>query len=147
MPKHVHFGDKTRQSALFETMVLVAAADGVVTKEEVEEIYRRVFERPEFQGIQAADLKAAIAHAAQQIGQAKDLAHILPSLATRLPDEASRRLAFGLACSVAMADRRAYPSELEVLKSLQTAFVLRESEVVKLFEAAENHAPLPKTKS
>lgn len=147
MSKHVHFGDKTRQAALFETMMLAAAADGVVTKEEVEEIYRRVFERPEFKGIQASDLREAIAHAAQRIAAAKDLAHLLPTLATRLPDEPSRKLAFGLACSVAMADRSAVPSELAVLKALQSTFDIRESEVVELFEAAENHAPLPPTKT
>ena len=27
-PKHVHFGDATRQAALFETMMLAAMADG-----------------------------------------------------------------------------------------------------------------------
>ena len=64
-PKHVHFGDATRQAALFETMMLAAMADGKVTKTEVEQIYRRVFERPEFHGIQAADLKTAITHAAE----------------------------------------------------------------------------------
>ncbi|MBS2025024.1 MAG: tellurite resistance TerB family protein [Deltaproteobacteria bacterium] len=146
MSKHVHFGDETRQAALFETMVLVAGADGVVSKDEVEEIYRRVFERPEFQGIHANDLKEAISHAAKNVAKAKDLGHILPTLSQRLPDQASRNLAFGLACSVAMADHRAHPSELAVLKALQNAFDIRESEVVALFEAAENHAPLPPTK-
>src|SRR3954470_5543092 len=48
---HVHFNDSTRQAALFETMILAAAADGAIDKVELEEIYRRVFERPEFHGI------------------------------------------------------------------------------------------------
>ena len=145
MSKHIHFGDETRQAALFETMVLAAGADGKVNKDEVEEIYRRVFERPEFQGIQAADLKAAISQAAQRVAKAKDLGHILPTLAQRLPESDARKLAFGLACSVVMADRKTHPSELTVLKALQNAFDIRESEVVELFEAAENHAPLPPT--
>ena len=84
---------------------------------------------------------------AEQVAKAKDLAHILPTLSSRLPDEASRKLAFGLACSVVMADKRAHPQELAVLKALQNAFDIRESEVVELFEAAENHAPLPPTKT
>ncbi|TMB28003.1 MAG: hypothetical protein E6J62_18435 [Deltaproteobacteria bacterium] len=67
----VHFGDTTRQAALFETMILAAGSDGSVTKVEVEEIYRRVFERPEFNGIHAGDLKAAISHAAQVVAKAK----------------------------------------------------------------------------
>src|SRR5579872_4834768 len=32
--RHIHFGDRTRQAALFETMILVAGADGTVTKDE-----------------------------------------------------------------------------------------------------------------
>jgi uncharacterized tellurite resistance protein B-like protein len=141
--RHVQFGDKTRQAALFETMILVAGADGKVTREEVEEIYRRVFERPEFQGIQADDLKQAVAHAAARVGKAKEMAEILPSIADRLPDFASRSLAFGLAASVAMADRKTHPAELAVLKALQEIFQIPDEDVVKLFEAAEAHAPLP----
>ena len=141
--RHVHFGDSTRQAALFETMILVAGADGVVTREEVEEIYRRVFERPEFKGIHAKDLKDAISHAAKQVAKAKDMEHILPSLAERLPDGESRRLAFGLAASVAMADRKTHPTELAVLKALQGTFQIPDDDVVRLFEAAESHAPLP----
>ena len=141
--RHVHFGDRTRQAALFETMILVAGADGTVTRDEVEEIYRRVFERPEFEGIHAKDLKDAIAHAARQVTKAKDMQHILPSLASRLPDEPSRKLAFGLAASVAMADRKTHPAELAVLKALQDVFEIDDQDVVRLFEAAESHAPLP----
>jgi uncharacterized tellurite resistance protein B-like protein len=68
---------------------------------------------------------------------------VLPSLAARLPDPESRRLAFGLAASVAMADRKTHPGEMSVLKALQEAFEISEAEVVKLVEAAEAHAPLP----
>jgi uncharacterized tellurite resistance protein B-like protein len=141
--RHVHFGDSTRQAALFETMILVAGADGTVTREEVEEIYRRVFERPEFKGIHAQDLKDAISHAAKQVAKAKSMDYILPSLAERLPDGESRRLAFGLAASVAMADGKTHPTELAVLKALQGVFDIPDDDVVRLFEAAESHAPLP----
>ena len=143
--RHVHFGDKTRQAALFETMILVAGADGTVTRDEVEEIYRRVFERPEFKGIQAKDLKDAIGHAAKQVAKAKDISQILESLAVRLPDGEGRRLAFGLAASVAMADRKTHPTELAVLKALQGVFQIPDDDVVRLFEAAESHSPLPTT--
>src|SRR3979409_728360 len=107
----VHFGDKTRQAALFETMILAAGSDGSVSKVEVEEIYRRVFERPEFNGIHAGDLKAAISHAAQVVAKAKDLADVLPSIAERLPDKRSRELAFGLAASTAPAAAKLAPPE------------------------------------
>src|SRR5256885_14966427 len=99
----VHFGDKTRQAALFETMILAAGSDGSVTKVEGEEIYRRVFERPEVNGIHAGDLKAAISHAAQVVAKAEGLGEVLPSIAERLPDQRSREPAVGLAASVVAA--------------------------------------------
>ena len=142
---HVHFSDETRQAALFETMILAAGSDGNVSKVEVEEIYRRVFERPEFHGIHANDLRQAISHAAQQVARSPDLSSILGSIAERLPDRPSRELAFGLAASVAWADARTPASELEFLKALQQSFELDDSEVARLFELAGEKAPLPPT--
>ena len=142
---HVHFSDETRQAALFETMILAAGADGDVSRVEVEEIYRRVFERPEFNGIHATDLRQAIAHAAQQVAQAGDLPSILTSIAERLPDRPSRELAFGLAASVALADQRPPTYELRVLKALQEMFELDDADVARLYELAGEKAPLPPT--
>jgi uncharacterized tellurite resistance protein B-like protein len=144
---HVHFGDRTRQAALFETMILAAASDGSVSRIEVEEIYRRVFERPEFRGIHAGDLREAIAHAAQKVAGAKVVDEILPSIAERLPDRQSRELAFGLAASVVTADQRTPASELRFLKALQREFGLSEDDVARLFELAEFKAPLPPTRA
>src|SRR5262249_16254168 len=108
----VHFADETRQAALFEIMILAAGSDGDVSKVEAQEICRGVFERPEFHGIHASDLRQAISRAAQQVSQAGELSVILESMAQRLPDRPSRELAFGLAASVAWADRRSHPPEL-----------------------------------
>jgi uncharacterized tellurite resistance protein B-like protein len=143
---HVHFADSTRQAALFETMILAAAADGRVDKVEVEEIYRRVFERPEFHGIHADDLKTAIEHAARRVAEAHSLEHILPSIVDRLPDKASRELAFGLAASVIVVDGRTPQAELNVLKALQDMFDLSEDDVARLFETAQQHGEFPPTK-
>src|SRR5438270_8646009 len=115
----VHFADETRQAALFEIMILAAGSDGDVSKVEVEEIYRRVFERPEFHGIHASDLRQAISRAAQQVSQVRDLSVILDSMAQRLPDRPSRELAFGLAASVAWAARRSHPPEPALLTAFQ----------------------------
>ena len=144
--RHIHFTDTSRQAALFETMILAAAADGRVDKLEVEEIYRRVFERPEFHGIHADDLKAAIEHAAKRVAEAHSLEHILPSIVDRLPDKASRELAFGLAASVVVADGKAPPEELEILRQLQDMFDLSEDDVARLFETAQTHGQFPPTK-
>lgn len=143
--KHVHFGDASRQAALFETMMLAAMADGKVDRPEVEQIYRRVFERPEFHGIHANDLKQAITHAAERVANSHDLMHLLPRLAERLPDKPSRNLAFGLAAAVVLADHVADPREIGILKALQNAFDLTEAEVAQLFEAATLNAPFPQT--
>jgi len=145
--RHIHFADKTAQAALFETMILAAAADGRVTKDEVEEIYRRVFERPEFKGIQEGDLRQAIEHAATRVAEAHSLEHILPSIADRLPDQPTRELAFGLAASVALADNRTPPAELRVLKALQEMFDLDENTVARLYETAQVHGQFPPTKA
>jgi uncharacterized tellurite resistance protein B-like protein len=144
--EHIHFKDSTRQAALFETMILAAAADGNVDRLEVQEIYRQVFERPEFHGIHADDLKKAIEHAAKRVAEAHSLEHILPSIVDRLPDKASRELAFGLAASVVVADGRTPPSELNILKALQDMFDLSEEEVARLFETAQAHGKFPPTK-
>src|SRR2546426_8295271 len=119
--EHIHFGDSTRQAALFETMILAAAADGSVDKVELQEIYRRV-------------------------GEAQSLEHILPSIVDRLPDKASRELAFGLAASVIVADGRTPLAELNILKALQDMFDLSEEDVARLFETAQSHGEFPPTK-
>jgi uncharacterized tellurite resistance protein B-like protein len=143
---HVHFSDSTRQAALFETMILAAAADGAVERVEVEAIYRLVFERPEFHGIHANDLKTAIEHAAKRLSEAHSLEHILPSIVDRLPDRASRELAFGLAAAVVVSDGKAPPSELNILKALQDMFDLTEEDVARLFETAQARGQFPSTK-
>src|SRR2546423_4464742 len=120
-------------------MILAAAADGAVDKVELQEIYRRVFERPEFHGIQAEDLKKAVEPAAKRVAEAHSLEHILPSIVDRLPDKASRELAFGLAASVGLADGKAPPAEMEIRKALQDMFALTEKEVARLFETAQRH--------
>jgi uncharacterized tellurite resistance protein B-like protein len=143
--RHIHFSDSTQQAALFETMILAAAADGRVDRVEVEEIYRRVFERPEFHGIHADDLKKAIEHAAKRVAEAHSLEHILPSIVDRLPDRASRELAFGLAASIALADGKTPPAELTILKALQDMLDLSEEDVARLFETAQAHGKFPPT--
>jgi uncharacterized tellurite resistance protein B-like protein len=143
--KHIHFSDKTRQAALFETMILAAAADGRVAKAEIEEIYRRVFERPEFHGIHADDLREAIEHAAARVADAHSLDHILPSIADRLTDKPSRELAFGLAASVAVADNRTPPAEIRILKALQDMLDISDDDVARLFETAQSHGQFPPT--
>ncbi|HET7788399.1 MAG TPA: tellurite resistance TerB family protein [Myxococcales bacterium] len=141
----IHFNDSSRQAAMFETMVLAAAADGAIDKVELEAIYRLVFERPEFHGIHADDLRKAIEHAARRVAEAHSLEHILPSIVDRLPDKESRELAFGLACAVIVADGNLPPVELNILKALQDMFDLTEEDVARLFETAQARGQFPPT--
>ena len=69
------------------------------------------------------------------------------ALSTMMFRASLRELAFGLAASVAWADRRTPPSELRFLKALQQTFELGDEDVARLFELAEYNAPLPPTES
>jgi len=80
------------------------------------------------------------------VAEAHSLEHILPSIVDRLPDKASRELAFGLACSVVVADGSLPPVELNILKALQDMFDLSEEDVARLFETAQSHGEFPPTK-
>ena len=77
----------------------------------------------------------------------KIIANAGGTIAERLPEKASRELAFGLAASVAWADGRTPASELRFLKALQQTFELADEDVARLFELAECNAPLPPTES
>src|SRR5437879_4113706 len=82
----------------------------------------------------------------RRVGEAHSLEHILPSIVDRLPDKASRELAFGLAASVIVADGRTPLAELNILKALQDMFDLSEEDVARLFETAQSHGEFPPTK-
>jgi len=71
---------------------------------------------------------------------------VAASIVDRLPDKASRELAFGLAASVIVVDGRTPMRELNILKALQDMFDLSEEEVARLFETAQSHGEFPPTK-
>jgi hypothetical protein len=88
----------------------------------------------------------AIEHAARRVAEAHSLEHIVPSIVDRLPDKASRELAFGLAASIMVVDGRTPLAELNILKHLQAMFDLSEDDVARLFETAQTHGQFPPTK-
>ena len=79
---------------------------------------------------------------AKRLSAARSLDEVLSQLKQRLPDHRNRLLAFGLATSVALADRKATRAELGLLKSFQAALQVTETEVSRLFEAVEAGQPL-----
>jgi hypothetical protein len=108
----------------------------------METLIRRVVERPEFEGTQPAELNALIEGSAARLSKAKKMDDVVRSLRERLPDHRSRLLAFGLASSVALAERRATRTELGLLKTFQMALGISEAEVQDIFTAVEANQPL-----
>lgn len=126
-----------RNAALLDAMVLAASADGKIGADELGGLLSRVIERPEFEGIDAAQLSTMIEASAKRLTQAPSLEAVLHGLKDRLPNHRNRLLAFGLATSIALADRRASREELGLLKSVQAALGITEAEVSKVFEVVE----------
>lgn len=126
-----------RNAALLETMVLAASADGQISPRELEVVLSRIIERPEFEGVEAQQLSSMLENAAQRLSAAKSLDDVLAHLKQRLPDHRNRLLAFGLATSVVLADRRATRAELGLLKSFQAALAVSEDEVSLVFETIQ----------
>lgn len=128
---------RDRNAALIDVMVLAASADGAVRETEMRALVTRVIERPEFDGTHAKDLGVLIEASAKRLSHARKLEDVLSSLRERLPDHRNRLLAFGLAASVVLADRKATKTELGLLTSVQTSLGISDEEVSRVFEVVE----------
>lgn len=126
-----------RNAALIDAMLLAASANGSIGALELQTVIRRVIERPEFEGTDAKVLNELVEGSARRLSQARGMEDIFSSLQKRLPDHRNRLLAFGLATSVALADRRASRAELGLLKSFQQTLGISEEEVSRVFETVE----------
>jgi tellurite resistance protein len=132
-PGHNHPIDT---QALVEAMVLAAAADGDVSKVELEALYARAAALPETSRLDSAHLRLAIAEAARKMA-GLPVGLVVQSLVERLPSHRARAEAFAGAAWVAIADRHTRPSEMALLKEMQQAFALDDATVALLFESAE----------
>jgi len=128
---------RDRNAALIDVMILTASADGSMKSSEMKALIHRVIERPEFDGTHAKDLSNLVEASAKRLSQARGLDDILASLRNRLPDHRNRLLAFALAASVALADRKATRAELGLLKTVQSALAISEAEVSRVFVVIE----------
>lgn len=138
MPRHaIEQARVERNAALVETMLLEAAADGRLSRAELIAVIRRVVERPEFEGTRSEDLTKLVEDSAARLASAPSLERILESLRERLPGDDERRLAFGLAVSVAFADKRATRDHKSVLKIIQSALEITEEDVVRITSVIE----------
>lgn len=131
-----------RNAALIDAMILAASADGSMGSLEMEALVRAVIERPEFEGTDAKVLNDLVEASARRLSHARGLDEIMTSLHKRLPSHRNRLLAFGLATSVALANRRATRAELGLLKSVQSTLGISEDEVSRIFETVESNQSL-----
>jgi tellurite resistance protein len=143
MPRNtIEQARRDRNAALIDVMILAASADGHLHPVEVQTMIQRVIERPEFEGIEASELSGMVEASARRLSQARALDDILSALRTRLPDHRTRLLAFGLATSIALADRKALKDELGLLKTIQTSLGISEDDVSRVFETVEGGGSL-----
>lgn len=133
---------RERNAALVESMVLAACADGTVSAPEIDAILKRVRERPEFDGVALEEVRVLVSEATERLSQAGRMEDVLSALRTRLKSHHNRLLSFGLAASVALADRRASRTELGLLKTFQRGLGVSEVEVEKVITAVESGEPL-----
>lgn len=131
-----------RNAALIDAMILAASADGSMGSLEMQALVRAVIERPEFDGTDAKVLNDLVEASARRLSHARGLDEIMTSLHKRLPDHRNRLLAFGLATTVALANRRATRAELGLLKSVQSTLGISEDEVSRIFETVESNQSL-----
>jgi tellurite resistance protein len=127
-----------RNAALVEVMLLAAMADGQLTESAVQELLRRILERPEFDGTHPQELSGLVEKGVSTLAAAPNLENILQGLRERLPTHPNRILAFGLAASVALADQRATRAELGLLKTFQAALGISEEEVANIIDVVES---------
>lgn len=112
--------------AMLELMYLVATADGYFSPEECREFTANMQSLSEGK-IGSAELARLVDQWISE-GPETDIDQRLNTLATSLPDELSKRLAYGLALQIAEADGHYLKAEAALLSKAARAFGLEEEE-------------------
>ncbi len=105
-------------TALIFTTVLIAAAEGDMTDQELERIGLVVRFLPVFRGFDRERLTEVGRACAELLRREDGLDLVLDMIAEALPPRL-RETAYTLACDIAAADDRVAPEELEMLKLLR----------------------------
>jgi tellurite resistance protein len=109
-------------SGLLEAVFLVAAADGVLSKEEVGSLIDMV-SQVGGEGVTPAQLSAMVGEFSASL-ETQGRAARLAAISAAVTDPAARREVLGFASLVALCDGELAPSELFVLHSIGKAFEL-----------------------
>ncbi len=127
--------------AMIELMYLVAQADGVFSPEERREFLGHVESLSEGR-VGSRELALLVEHWSAE--SAPPIGERLAHLAEQLPDETSRRIAYGLALEVADADGEFVASEGALLKQIAVALGLEASESEDISRAVRMSSRPPK---
>lgn len=112
--------------AMLELMYLVATADGYFSTEERREFVASMQSLSEGK-IGSAELARLVDQWISE-GPETDIDRRLNTVATFLPDELSRRIAYGMALQIAEADGQYLEAEAALLQKAARAFGLEEEE-------------------
>jgi len=113
----------TREQAFVEVMLLMAAADGEVQKEEATQLALTIASREEFAAMSESDISSAVTGALGRI-QSQGEEQRLNELAGLLPGEDERLKAMMFAYSILVADGVVAPGETACLARMQQVFGL-----------------------
>jgi uncharacterized tellurite resistance protein B-like protein len=111
--------------SILEVMYLVAQADGFFSQEERREFLETVTSLSE--GKLGSVQLSQLVDSWVKRGAASDVDKCLQELASALPDELSRRIAYGLALQIADADGQYLEAEATMLRRISDAFGLEDA--------------------
>lgn len=112
-----------RHEALIHGMVMMAAADAVMTKSEMDMIGRIVTHLPIFQDFDASDLSRIAENCLAKLQDENGIDLIIEEMKDGLPLKL-RETAYALAVEVAAADLEASEEELNLLQIIRQKFEL-----------------------
>lgn len=121
--------------AYIEVMLLMAAADGEVQKEEATQLALTIANHAQFASMSEADISAAVSGALERIQREGDEQR-LHALGARLAGEEERLQALSFAYSILVADGVMAPGESRCLERMLAAFGLEHEALRKVLASA-----------
>ncbi len=114
-----------------EAMIIMIAADGIIEDDEVQDFLRNVYTRPQLSKIPKDEMVSMIKRSLASI-ESEGVDARIKAIAQLLPGVEKKMDAFRMCLSICASDGDVAPEELDILKKMQAAFDLSESQVEKL---------------
>ena len=125
--------DEGVERSFIETMMLMAAADGVIDPAEIDKFGHELAHQRDFNQISPQQVSSHLSQALEKLA-AEGVEARLKSIASSLPREEQRQTAFKLALEMCLADGHADVHERALLKLLQEHFELSDDQVGRAVE-------------